>query len=36
MANYKLGGALEQISASKRELDAITRDQKKILKDSEN
>lgn len=36
MANYKSGGALEQISASKRELDAITREQKKILKDAES
>ncbi len=36
MANYKSGGALEQISASKRELDAVTREQKKILKDAES
>lgn len=30
------GGALEQISASKRELDAITREQKKLLKDAKS
>lgn len=34
MANYKSGGALEQIEASKRELDIITREQKGLLKDA--